>query len=340
MRLRYTLLLPRRAIATGLSFLVLVAASRAGEPIRFSKPAVALASPVKEQAKLPEARANGMEFAAPEVERSMIAPPPQQPIVRTERRDDPEAGLHPLLRTPTIFRDPDEQKLFSDPAKSRALPSSVFSRAPWSSDKIGRSGTDASLAQPGSSLSPVTDSNWDARDSSRRSKDSKDSTKGNRNDSRARSPFTARDDSDSDNRFDGYRSTSTRDLFSAHSREKLTPLQLERQAAFQQLLNPNAEAGAKLPSSLQPVVSATDVKPGASGIPTVEGKSGLTPRHADPMTTFNRQHERQLGPVMDDINKKYSAQAAPAPKSSFLDPRLPPPLDRQPAIHEFPQREF
>ncbi len=185
MRLRHTLLLPRRVIATALSFLAVVAASRAGEPIRFSKPAVALASPVKEQAKLPEPRSKGMDFAPPEMERPMTVLPPQQPIVRVERRDDNEAGLHPLLRTPKIFADPDEQKLSSDPARNLRLPGSVLSQPPpWSSDNVGKSG-------PDSSLSPVTDPNWDARDSNRRSKDSKDSkdsTKGDRNESRYAQP--------------------------------------------------------------------------------------------------------------------------------------------------------
>jgi hypothetical protein len=334
MRLRHTLLLPRRVIATALIFLAVVAAIRAGEPIRFSKPAVALASPVKEQTKLPEPRSKGMEFTAPDVERPMIAPPPQQPIVRVERRDDPDAGLHPLLRTPTIFRDPDEKKLSSDPARNLRLPGNVLSQPPpWSSDKSDRSGAD-------SSLSPVTDPNWDARDSNRRSKDSKESIKGDRNDNRKRSPFAAQDDSDSDSKFDGYRSTSVRELFTAQTREKPKALELERQAAFQQLLNPNAESGARTPSSLQPVVSATDVKPAALGIPIVGGNSGLTPHGSDPMAAFNRQHDRLRGPVMEDIHKKYSTQPNPPAKTSTLDPRLPLPLNRQPTIHEFPQRKF
>ena len=269
---------------------------------------------------------------APDIERPMIAPPPQQPIVRVERRDDPDAGLHPLLRTPAIFRDPDEQKVFSDPARNLRLSGSVLSQPPpWSSDKSGKSGAD-------SSLSPVTDPNWDARDSNRRSKDPKESTKGNRNESRKRSPFSAQDDSDS--RFDAGRSQSVRDLFTAHVKEKPKALELERQAAFQQLLNPNAESGAKTPSSLQPVVSATEVKPGSLGIPTVGGNSGLTPRSSDPMAAFNRAHERLRGPVMEDINKKYTAQPAPQPRTSTLDPRLPLPLNRQPTIHEIPQRKF
>jgi hypothetical protein len=334
MRLRHTLLLPRRVIATTLSFLAVVVASRAGEPIRFSRPAVALASPVKEQAQLPEPRSKGLDFAAPEVERPMPVVPPQQPIVRVERRDDPEAGLHPLLRTPKIFADPDEQKLSSDPARSLRLPGSVLSQPPpWSSDKFGKSRAD-------SALSPVTDPNWDARDSNRRSKDSKDSTKGDRNDNRPRSPFGAQDDSDS--KFDSGRSSSVRDLFTAHVKEKPRAMELERQEAFQQLLNPSAESGAKTPSSLQPVVSAADVKPGSLGIPTIGGggNSGLTPRSSDPMAAFNRQHDRLRGPVMDDINKKYSAQPSLPVKPSSLDPRLPLPLNRQPAIHEFPQRKF
>jgi hypothetical protein len=291
---------------------------------------------MKEQAKLPEPRSRGMDFASPEVERPMTVPPPQQPIVRVERRDDPEAGLHPLLRTPKIFTDPDEQKLSSDPARNLSLPGSVLSRPPpWSSEnKFGRSGAD-------SSLSPVMDPNWDARDSNRRSKDSKDSkdsTKNDRNDSRTRSPFGTQEDSDS--KFDAGRSQSVRDLFTAHVKEKPKALELERQAAFQQLLNPNAESGAKTPSSLQPVVSATEVKPGALGIPTVGGNSGLTPRNSDPMAAFNRQHERLRGPVIEDINKKYSAQSAPPAKTSTLDPRVPLPLNRQPAVHEFPNRKF
>src|SRR5215216_3193539 len=99
MRFRQTFLLPRRVFATGVIVFVAVMASRAGEPIRFSRPAVALASPAKEQAKLPEPQSRGLEFEAPDVERPMMAPLRQQPIIRVERRDDKDAGLHPLLRT-------------------------------------------------------------------------------------------------------------------------------------------------------------------------------------------------------------------------------------------------
>jgi hypothetical protein len=335
MSLRHTSLLPCRIIATSLFFFVAVIASRAGESIRFSKPVVPLASPVKEQAALPEPRSKSIGFEAPDVEPPMIAPPRQQPIVRVERREEKEDGLHPLLRTPKIFADPDEQKLSSDPTKhdltkNPNLPLSAFPRSARASDIFG--GT-----RPESALSPITDPNWDARDSDHKAKDP---TKKDRNENRARDPFTAQEDSDS--KFDVTRSQSMRDLFTAHVREKPTPLQLERRAAWQQLLNPTADSDAKNLSSLQPVVSATDVKPGSLGIPTVSGNNGLNPHNSDPMTAFNRQHERLRGPVMEDINKKYSPQSqstAPA-KSSLLDPRTPLPLNRQPAMHEFPKRDF
>lgn len=257
----------------------------------------------------------------------MIAPPSRQPIVRVDRRDDKGDGLHPLLQTPKIFAEDDEQKLSPNTMRSPNLLGTAYSRTPWAGDKPREPGAD-------SSLSPIADPHWDAHDSSRRSKDGKDSSKGERNDSRARRTFGTQDDSDS--KFDPSRSQSVRDLFTVHV--KPTPLQVERQAAFQQLLNPNAASGARTPSSLQPVVSATDVKPGGLGIPTVSGNSGLTPRNSDPMAALNRRHERLRGPVLVDINKK--SPPPPVPVGVSLDPRRPLPLNRQPATHEFPTRKF
>ncbi len=268
-----------------------------------------------------------MGFNTPDVEPSMPVPPQPQPIVRIERRDDKEDGLHPLLRTPKMFTDPEEQKLSSAAARSPHLPGSVFSQSPGSKDLLGGPRSDQSP------LAPVTDLYWNARESNYRSKES---PKVDRNDSRTRSPFAAQDDSDS--KFDNAKPASLRDLFTARAKEKPTVLQLERQAAFQQLLNPNAEAGGKAPNSLQPVVSAADVKPGGLGIPTIGGSSALNPRSSDPMAALNRQHERLRGPVAENINKKPAAQ--PVPVGASLDPRLPLPLNRQPAMHEFPTRKF
>jgi hypothetical protein len=310
----------------GLGFLVAVTSGGAGEPIRFSKPAVALAAPTKEQSKLPEPRSKGMDFSAPDLEPPMAVPP--QPVVRLQPRDEKREDLHWLLRTPKMFSDPDEPDSERSSPANPNFPGNVFLRPPGGSDPFVMPSPDSSRA-----LAPVTDFNWDARDANHRSREG---GKAAQNDARTRSPFAGHNVSDADSRLNAGRPALIRDLFNAQPKEKPRAVEIERQAAFHELLNPNAEPGGQGPNSLHPVVNAPDVKLPVLGIPSIAGQ--INSKSVDPMTAFNQRHERLRGSGVEDINKKYSTPPPPARPS--LDPRLPPPLNRQPAVHEFPTRKF
>ena len=108
-------------------------------------------------------------------------------------------------------------------------------------------------------------------------------------------------------------------------------MEVERRTAFQELLNAKTETGERAPNSLQPVVNAVQLQTPAVGLPMLGASKPFT----DPTKIFNERHERLRGPVMDDVNKKYSPLP---PATSAFDPRFQTPLNRQPAMHDFPKR--
>lgn len=328
MSLCHNFLPPYRLIAMTLGLAGAVTAT-AGEPIRFSKPAVALAAPAKEQADLPELRTKRMGFSAPEMEPSVAQPPP--PILRVPPRDEKRDDRHWLLRDPKIFSDPDRDS----GETTSANPHSGRTASPWSNDRLGMQTPDSMRA-----LAPVTDFNWNARESGSHQRDvfgNNPSVKGDRNDTRPRSPFGTREDSSAGS--DAFRPSPLFEMFGARPKEKPNTGPSERRAAFEQLLNPSAGPAGKGPNSLEPVVGAPDTAKRSAplALPTIGG-SKLESKPTDPMTAFNQQHDRLRGPVFEGIEKKYSTPAA-APISP-LDPRYQTPLNRQPTVHEFPARKF
>ncbi len=305
------------------------------DPPRISKPDVALAVPSKESSRLPISRERAMDFSAPEMAPPMVVPLTQQPqpLRRGDPRDEPRDDTPRLLRTPKIFSDPDEEKTGERTSAHASASGRDPMRSPSSNDTSDRQRLDSARA-----LAPMTDFDWDAHHSRSRPKDSpwdvKSATR-DRNDPRTRSPFGTQEDSNA--RLDSTRPNGLSDLFGPRpNKEKLSAARLQRDADFQQLLNPNTGPAGKMPNSLEPVVSAENAGPSDFAAPTL-GSTRL-PTPAQPMAAFNQPHEQSRGAAYAGHDKKNSPPPAPVP--SFSDPRYQAPLNRQPTVHDFPTRKF
>ena len=315
-----------RALAT-LAGLGVACAALAGDAIRFSKPAVALAAPPKAESDLPEVRERGLDFSNPNFDAPVTAPPrTPPPMLRREPRDPEREGTHPLLRTPAMFTDPDEEK-----ARKEALREAENNPFKTTKEK-SRPGSSPmkDLASPlrsetSRSLSPVTDLDWRPGDAAGGRKDSR----------RGGQSFAQREDENFSP--SGMRASTPFDFHGDRQQDKPTPAQVQRRTEFQQLLNPNAGPAGRAPNSLQPVINAAEAKSSGLATPTVGG-SGFDPRNADPTAAFNRQQDRLRGPVIEDVNKRYNAAPANSPGSpgSGHQPQGP----RQPLTREFPARKF
>ncbi|HTD66917.1 MAG TPA: hypothetical protein VK846_10355 [Candidatus Limnocylindria bacterium] len=342
MSLCHNLLLPRRGFAVALG-LGVVSLAVIAEPIRFSKPTVPIAEPVREQKGLPEARTRGFDFSSPNMDQPMSPVP--QPAMRVNPREERERDKDErpwLLRDPKIFSDPTEKGT----DKTEANPfESERTKSPWSRVKENNS---ASRFETPRSLSPVTEFGWDPRNpSGQKNPFGEPSAFASVNEGRTRSPFATIEEPSVNNTFDPGRPNSMFDMFGTRvkEKEKLTPGQVTRAAEFQQMINPSASPSGKGPSALEPVVAVTDAayRPAPLAIPTIGGLprdgSKLDPRIADPMTVFNHQNAQLRGPVFDEFDKKSSAQPN-RPGASSIESRFQTPLNRQPSVHEFPKRKF
>ena len=305
----------------------------AGDAIRFSKPAIPIATPPKVESNLPEIRERGMDFSNPALEQAPAAPPRQPvPIMRGEPRDEERDRTHPFLRTPKIFSDPDEEKARKE-ARANPFASGAESQhpaSPFMKDMATQMRSDQSR-----SLSPVTDFDWQPGDPANRQKESRrgDALRGGWDG--AANPFARRDEAQFGPEYG--RPGQPFDFSSARPQEKLTPSELQRKTDFQQLLNPNAGPAGRRSDSLQPVVNAADAKPAALAMPTVGGN--FNPRSIDPTTTLNQQRDRLRGPVLEDVNKRYNVVPTAGPRSSPSSGNKATP-ERQPFSREFPSRAF
>ncbi len=307
-------------------------AALAGDAIRFSKPAIAIAVPPKVENDLPEIRQRGLDFSDPSMEQGVAAPPPlrRTPMMRQEPRDVERDSTHPLLRTPAMFTDPEEEKARKEALMDRNNPFAPAKEKKPAASPFGKDLSAQMRSDQSRSLSPVTELDWQPGDSASRGHDSKRGGPG-------AGQYQAQRE---DNQFgpESGRGTPFFEASSGRPQDKPTPAQLQRRMDFEQLLNPNAGLGGQGPNSLQPVVNAADAKPAALAMPTVGG-SGFDPRSADPMSTLNQQRERLRGPVIEDINKRYNPLPATGPGSPYGSGNNAP-QSRPPLTREFPARKF
>jgi hypothetical protein len=128
-------------------------------------------------------------------------------------------------------------------------------------------------------------------------------------------------------------------LFSSRPKEKLGRELLERRAAFEKLLNPNAELAVKSPNSLDPVSALDPARPPVTGVMPTLGMPKIAAGNRDPMQAYNQQQTSLRGPRMEDVNSRYApptgSSAAPNTESRFQRP-----LSRQPTFHDMPKRKF
>lgn len=350
------------ALAVALGFAG-AAHAGSGEPIRFSKPAVPIAIEEKEQ-EMPKARARGFDFPGADLAQPMVLPPQQpQPFVRMERKDREEDHVPRLLRTPKMFSDPEEEK-----RRNEAESGFWASRQNWNSAQQSPFSSGAHPVQKkenkAAALSPETDFQWrpeetlerrdespwnarrndddrrDLRERDRERNGLRDHERGHDAEGALASGFNPLTPRREETAFEahGMRNNWATDLISAaQPKQKPTTAELERRAAFEQLINPNAPVGGKgLVDSLQPVVKAEDASPANLAVPTLGMRGVPQPASRDPMDELNRRHERLRGPVMEDINKKYSA--TPQKPVTTYQPAYQSPLMRQPTEREFPTR--
>ena len=315
-----------RVLAT-LAGVGVACAALAGDAIRFSKPAVAFAAPPKPESDLPEVRERGLDFSNPNLDAPAAVPPLRTapPMMRSEPRDLERERTHPLLRTPAIFTDPDEEK-----KRKEALREAENHPFKTTTEK-SRSGSSSMKdlnspfrSDPSRSLAPVTDLDWRP-----------DEAAGGRKDARRGGPGSQSFAQRENENFSpsGMRASTPFEFNASRAAEKLTPAQLQRRTDFEQLLNPNAGAAGRAPNSLQPVVNAAAAKSSGLATPTVGD-----PRASDPTAVFNRQQDRLRGPVIEDVNKRYNATPAngAASPGSGNQPQAP----RPPLTREFPTRKF
>lgn len=319
----------------------------AGERIRFSKPAVELASPGSELANLPEPKDRTMEFGSGTPPSGMDAALQMRPqVIPIPNRRREEEDLSPLAlsdpnrkferamkdmdrlngRDPMDLRDPNKLR---DPSQRGS--ENGAAPTPWSLDPSNPQRKDEARSR-----SSITEFGRDARAPGGRSTESGRSGRNStdREKQHERSPFDAAENLGGD----AYRSSSVFDIFSPRPKEKPTAFQLERRADFEKLLNPGAGQVVKGPGSLEPVGSTTPQQPVGLRPPILRG--GLQPNQppADPTTAFNRQQERWNGPVFDNAYKKYMPPAAATPSPAATPFQTP--LNRQPTMHEFPTRRL
>ena len=347
MNFRQQMFWTRRALLIALGLAATGEALAAGDPIRFSKPAVPIAAPAKEQ-KLPESR-DRLDFSSPDFQPAVAMPrvPQPAPMMRREPRDERD-DVPRIFQTPKIFTDPDEEKARKEAAADQMPLTSGRKRptSPFAREESGQSALGQSRFEQTRGLTPETRFDWDPRDSSGRKKEfgQKETDQRDSRDDRSRGDFTrpgftSRED---DRLSFTPRAVATLDFSGARPKEKLTPAQMQLRADFEQLLNPTAGAAGKSPNSLQPVVSTANAKPGSLAVPTV-GSAEIDPRDprsGDPMANLNRQHERLRGPVLEDINRKYNSPAASTTSGSAADTRNQSLLNREPIGREFPSRKF
>ena len=329
---------PRRVFAFLCIFAVafLVRAER----IQFSKPAVPLAAPAKAKDKPSGDRSKGFDLDGQGFERPMISQP-QIIRVRPRETEEEDGRSDPSEpRDPREGTDPADKSTRKDKNTSLATRQKTAPKQPWLSEKLGAKRPDGSRA-----LSPVTDFNWDARESGNRPSDpvvANRSSTTDRSDTSSRSPLATRRDSDQQN--ENVRPLSFFDV-AARPKEQPTREVLEGRAAFEKMLSPNTGIAAKTPGSFEPITSLDPVtsfdpsKPALPlKVPTI-GSGKVEARPGEPIQPFSAEQARLRGPVIEDINKKSSAKPAPAPGPS-AEPNRQTPLNRQPSVHEFPARKF
>ena len=329
MQLRQTILLRGRIVAVAAVHAAAAVLAR-GESIQFSKPAVPIASPAKEDELHPEGRDKKPEFSTPGMEQPVAPRPAMIRVQPREKEKGDDDGRHPWLHDPKNFPD----------ATGRANARNLFTteRAP-ANIQSSNSFQNFKRSEASHALSPITDFHWDPRSNERSNSFSGNSfSSSDKKDARDRDAFARPDSSEQNKEFT---SSFFADMFVTRPKDKLTDAQLERRAAFERLLNRDATTmTARTPSSLEPVTALESIKGTVSGAIPIIPSPQIDMRPIGPMEGFDQRQARLRGPGMEDFNRKYGpASTAPAVSAGIGDQRQTP-LMRQPTVHDIPTRKF
>jgi hypothetical protein len=333
----------RRVFAVALAFVAAAGWLRA-DAIIFSKPAVPLAVPPKAEDALPKFNVDEeMDFMPTPLQ-------PQQPMITTPRvietqrpRDpDDDEKEHWLLRDPFKNRDP----MGKNPLKEQTKKDPI--RAPWQVQAMKKREKDEIR-----SLAPVKEFDWNESDPRRKNGDllsewRRDQQEKPSTDERERhDPLQPRKDRRNE-RHDPLQPPMNFESFGNRTYEKPTMAQLERRAAFEQLLNPTAPANVKQLGSLEPVLSMDALKTpkplAPAPLPSLNTANARIDRldrgPLDPTAQFRERQSRLYeSDALQDPNQRYAVQ----PKSTspkVAEPIYKTPLLQQPIRRDIPSRQF
>ena len=343
MSLNPKVLMPRRIIV--LTCALFVAIFGRAEHIQFSKPAVPLAAPAKEKEKLSQDRSKVLDFGDPGIDQPVVVQPQ---IIRIRPRDskgdkDDEDSVDP--REPRDPVDPSEKFIRKDKKEKLLVRKKDGPNQSRRDDDPKTKGLDVFPLDDSQSqsLSPVTDFNLDERDAGKRSRESMFADRGATNRMSASGPGFLMKREDRDREFDKFEPKAFFDVLVGRSKEtdneKPSREVLERRAAFERLLNPNAGMATKTPGSFEPV-TALDAPKALMPltVPSIIGGNNDT-KPVEPLPTAGFQQARLRPPTLDGIagkNGKSFDSAAPP----VFDPAPQSPLIRQPGTRDFPTRKF
>jgi hypothetical protein len=295
----------------------------AGERIIFSKPDSEVVKPTTpENPRSPEMKER-VGFSLPGPSQSIAPYLPAQPPMRPERR---KTEGRTLLDEPEIFSDPFAHKTREASLIDRSSAGNSASAKPFRLPGAGR--------EEDRALAPIKQYDWTPdeteQDKALHTRDQRLPFESGLFGTRGENEVSARQDSG----LGFLHETSTRNSLKER---------LERQAAFDQLMNPapSAAIGVRGPergnmSLMSPLDTprspATFVAP---SIPDAAPRPSLDPMHA-----FNEQQRRLSGPTVDDLNRKVFG-ATESKRSSTIDKAdQRTPLMRQPTFQTFPSRDF
>jgi hypothetical protein len=338
----------RRVSAVLVAFTAAVGSLRA-DSIIFTKPAVPLAAPAKvEHDVLPRFKLDEEVNFVPVDPQPVMIPPraiqvQPQPSRDKEDEDDKE---HWLLRDPFKVRD----RLGKDPFKAEVKKDPI--RAPWQVQAMAKREKDKEKGIEKDnlrSLSPVNRFDWDGRDAKEPRKDSlaawrRDEQEREKEDRERERPDPLKPPKNkNEERRDPFQSSIFYQRFGARSYEEPTVAELERRAAFEELLNPTPVANVKQPGSLEPVTGMDAPKPAPPvTLPApVQSNARVDRGPLDPTAQFRETQNRLYGSgVLQDPSEKYAAQQPKSDAPKAGESVYQTPLLRQPLRRDIPTRAF
>lgn len=329
-----------RILAVAAVFLAAVSWLHA-DAIIFSKPAVPLAAPPRVDEGLPKVRVDEeMDFApvTPMDARPPISAPQIMETNPQRSRDaDDDSNEHWLLRDPYKIRDP----LGKNPLKEQTKQDPI--RAPWQVQAMKKREKDDIR-----SLTPVKEFDWDENNPDKQKngllsewrREQQGLTRDQKDEQF--NPFQPRKDRKEERR-DPLQPPMNFESIGNRTYEKPTMAQLERRAAFEQLLNPTPPQNVKQQSSLEPVV-AMDIPKPITPAPRAPVNSTIATHldrgPVDPIVKLREDQHRLYGAgAIENPDEKYAVQPKSfAPK--VAEPIYKTPLLQQPLRREIPSRQF